>query len=56
MGVLKNTDWFEPIEEVVNDNVIVEVLEEDDDSIEFGSFGYDVDRFDSGTFSVWADL
>jgi len=56
MSVLKSNDWFEPIEEVVNDNVIVEVLEEDDDSIEFGSFGYDVDRFDSDTFSVWADL
>lgn len=56
MSVLNKVYVFEPIEEKTPDNVIVEVLEEDDDSIEFGSFGYDSDRFDSDTFSVWADL
>ena len=56
MSKFANNDWFEPIEEVVKDNVIVEVLEEDDDFDAFNGIGYDSDRFDSDTFSVWADL
>lgn len=57
MSRFNNDDWFEPLE-YAPENVICEVLEEDDDTIDKPYFGvnYDSDRFDSDTFSVWADL
>lgn len=53
-SVLKDMDWFEEIE-YAPENTIVEVLDEDtEENLEV--FGYDSDRFDSDSFSIWADL
>lgn len=53
-STLKNMDWFEELEYAPEDK-IVEVLEEDsEENLEV--FGYDSDRFDSDSFSIWADL
>jgi hypothetical protein len=53
-------DWFEPLD-YAPENVICEVLEEDTDGetyteVFMRDIGYNPDRFDSESFSVWADL
>ena len=57
MSILKTTDWYQDLDEYIEENRIVEVLEEDDDIIDKPYFGvdYDPDRFDSDTFSIWSD-
>ena len=57
MSILKTTDWYQDLDEYIEENRIVEVLEEDDDIIDKPYFGvdYDSDRFDSDTFSIWCD-
>ena len=57
MSILKTTDWYQDLDEYIEENRIVEVLEEDDDIIDKPYFGvdYDSDRFDSDTFSIWSD-
>lgn len=53
MGILKNSDWFEPLEEVVPENKIVDVGEElDDDSYSLGDFGINLDSFSAENFSI----
>lgn len=54
-SVLNGNDWFEPLE-YAPDNKIVEVLEADESDINLKEFGYDSDRFNTESFSIWADL
>lgn len=54
-SVLKNTDWYQELEEYTPDNRIVELLEEDtEENLEV--FGYNSDTFDGDTFSIWCDI
>lgn len=56
MSSLKGNDWYEPIEEYVPDNRIVEVLEEDEDNDDIRAYrNFDID-FDESGFSIWADI
>jgi len=54
-SVLNDSDWFEPLE-YAPDNKIVEVLEAEVSDINLREFGYDADRFNTESFSIWADL